>query len=166
MTDESRYNELREFNWRRELTSEEELELRRWLAAHPKHKSDWETELALTRALDRIPDVAIASNFTSRVLQAVKGGKPAVKRSLGSFSLRIPRFSWLPRIAFAGLFVLSAFVASQQVRKSERARMVESVAVVADVASLPTPEILRDFEVIRVLDQAPAADEELLRLLK
>ena len=43
--------------------------------------------------------------------------------------------------------------------------MARSVVVVADVFSLPSPEILKDFDVIRALPPGPPADEELINVL-
>ncbi len=42
----------------------------------------------------------------------------------------------------------------------------ESVAVVSDVSSLPSPEVLTNFDAIYALNQTPPADEQLLALLK
>ncbi len=43
---------------------------------------------------------------------------------------------------------------------------MRSVAAVAGVSSLPEPEILKDFEAIRVLQPTPPADLQLLMLME
>ena len=53
-----------------------------------------------------------------------------------------------------------------QFQAQQRATMVQSISTFAGIASLPGPEILRDFDAIQALERAPVADEELLRLLE
>jgi hypothetical protein len=48
----------------------------------------------------------------------------------------------------------------------ERKEYAQSIATVSDVSSLPSPEILQNFEAIRRLAPAPAPDEQLLTLLQ
>ena len=79
------------------------------LAAHPEAQADWEAEAGLNDALGRLPDVAVSSNFTARVLQAVEreiaplvltgppsvtgfaGGRPAVEEIVAYWPALIDR---------------------------------------------------------------------------
>ena len=167
MTNDPRYEELRELSWRRKLTDPEAAELRAWLATHPEAQADWESEAWLNEALGQLADVPVPSNFTARVLRGVERERAAQlrrhRRELHFWS----RWRWLPRMAVtavvlgAGLFAYEH--ASRSVRRAVYAR---SVAAVSDVASLPGPEVLKDFDAIRVSNPTPVADEELLAALK
>jgi hypothetical protein len=57
-------------------------------------------------------------------------------------------------------------ISFQRVRSPHYRALVQSVAAVSRVSSLPSPEILKDFDAIRVSNPTPAADEELLAVLK
>src|SRR5688572_31432605 len=101
------YQELVETSWRRKLTSEEEAELRAYLAAHPELQEEWEDEVFLTQRLDRLPNAPLASNFTAQVLQKldldVAREERATRRpwQMSGWGRR-----WLPRYASAGLVIL------------------------------------------------------------
>jgi hypothetical protein len=74
---------------------------------------------------------------------------------------------WLWQVAVAGLAVGLALMAYEQYRGRTRAELVRSVVTFSDVAALPGPEVLRDFDAIKKLPQtAPADDDELLAALK
>ena len=159
------YEKLREINWRRKLNSAEERELREWLAAHPEAHESLELETGLTEALGKMADVPVASNFTARVLQAVereamaeaRGGEP--QRKLWRM---LPR--WLPRVASATLVVMAgllAYLHNNSVEAKQRA-LVQRVAGVP----LPSPEILTNFDAIRIVSATPAPDEQLLALFQ
>ena len=76
------FDSLREKSWRRKLTAGEEASLREWLAEHPEAKRDWEKDLQLTEALEKLPDVPVPSNFTARVLEAIeRESEPASQSS-------------------------------------------------------------------------------------
>jgi hypothetical protein len=143
------YEKLREISWRRKLTSAEERELREWLDAHPEAQETLDLEAGLTEALWKMPDVPVASNFTSRVLQAVEREAKAEERGRDSRKIwrKLPR--WLTRLA------------SATVEARQRAA-VQSVAGVP----LPSPEILTNFDAIRIVSATPAPDEQLLALFK
>jgi hypothetical protein len=160
-----RHHKLRETGWRRKLTSAEEAELRAWLAVHPEARTDWETDLRLNRALGRLPDVPVPSNFTARVLAAVERDDAVARRERPSGTSWAWR-SLLPRLAFAAVVLGLGLFAYRESRAAKRLELAQSVAAVADVRSLPGPEILQDFEAIRHLNPAPAPDAELLALLK
>ncbi len=161
MTDRRLYSELCELAWRRKLTPAEDAQVRDWLAAHPEDRADWEMELALNDGLTSLPDAPMPSNFTARVLQeAARQPLRAPRRPWW------PRLAWLPRVAFACLVLGLGVFTYERMQESERREVVRSVSVISDVAAVPSPEALKDFEAVRVLDHTPPPDEDLLRLLQ
>jgi anti-sigma factor RsiW len=159
------YEKLREISWRRKLTSAEERELRAWLAAHPEAHESVELETGLTETLGKMADVPVASNFTARVLQAV--GREAMVEARGGESRwklwrRLPR--WLPRVASATL-VVTAAGSLYLYNQSVQARQKDLVQRVARVP-LPSPEILTNFDAIRIVSATPAPDEQLIALFQ
>jgi anti-sigma factor RsiW len=166
MTNDPIYNHLREVSWRRELSNAEEAELRNWLAAHPEAQADWQAEAGLNAGLGRLPDVPVPSNFTARVLQAVEREAVAELRRPQGKWLTWLWLRWLPKAAFAAVIVGVGLLSFHQVQAAHRKRLVESVAAVSAVSSLPGSDILRDFDAIRALNPAPAPDEQLLAVLQ
>ena len=84
---ELEYNRLREISWRRKLSAEEEITLQSYLLAHPDLQADWDDDLALSHALDRLPNAPLPSNFTAQVMLALDLEVAAVKRCLGRMTL-------------------------------------------------------------------------------
>ncbi len=115
---------------------------------------------ALLRAL---PDKPVASNFTARVLQQV--ARETAARPASGFG-RFLQFRWLPRVAVASLALASCLATYHFRTQTARTQFARSIAAVTQVASLPSPETLKDFEAIRRLSQTPPADRELLALLR
>ncbi len=156
---------LLEASWRRKLTEAEQAELQAWLASHPQAQADVEAETGLTELLGRLADPPVASNFTAQVLQAVEREKASQ-----SAPLKSPRNAWrkwFPRSAFASIAVLAVGLTVFHHKESvRRAHLADSVAAISGVSSLPAPEILQDFEVIRALKTTPVPDEQLLTLLQ
>jgi hypothetical protein len=159
------YEKLREISWRRKLNSAEERELREWLAAHPEARESLEFETGLTEALGKMAEVPVASNFTARVLQAIEREAKADARQRSSrktFWRMPPR--WLPRTASATIVVtagLLIYLHNNSVEARQRA-LVQRVAAVP----LPSPEILTNFDAIRIVSATPAPDEQLLALFQ
>jgi anti-sigma factor RsiW len=176
MTHDPNGHPPREASWRK-LSQADAAELDTWLASHPDAQPDWEAETRLTEALSRLPDAPLASNFTARVLQAVERETAATHRA------QLPtwwqRWRRLAKFGLAGTAALVAglLVVEHHQQSVRRAELANSIAKVSSVASLPSPEILQDFEAIRVLKTTPArvrdhvfdpsqADEQLLALLQ
>jgi hypothetical protein len=167
MSDHPLYNQFRELSWRRKLTPAEEAELAAWLRAHPELQAQWESEVGLSDALNRLPDVPVASNFTARVLAATMVPDT---RSSGVQTRRRLQFwhsllAWRPRLVSATLAVLAACAFFEYSRYSHREELAKSVKTVSEVASLPEP-VLADFDAIQRLSSSPPPDEELLKLLQ
>jgi hypothetical protein len=145
--------------WRNRL-SKAAAERLHSISKDPRHAEDLRLERRLTAALDRLPDAPMPSNFTSRVLQAAAREEAAPRP--------IPRrtiFGWLPRFALGCVLAAAGFFSWQQVEKAREQRLVHSVATISNV-SVPSPDILKDFEVIRALSRTPPADEQLLALMQ
>jgi anti-sigma factor RsiW len=158
------FNHFREIRWRRPLTPSEETELRARLAANPEAREDWELETALSDRLAELPDAAVPSNFTARVLQSVERETRAAPRA--KFRRGISWRSFLPKAALAvAAFSLGLFTYHEHAA-AKRLELAQSVAAFSEVSSLPGPEILKDFEAIRRLNTTPPPDEELLALMK
>src|SRR5262249_11017587 len=170
MPNDPLYHHLLEQSWRGKLTPAEEQQLRSWLAAHPEGKVDWETEAALNELLGRLPAAPMPSNFTARVLKAAELEARAGERQIASGRIWTWRSRWLPRMAFASVLMAAGVISYHQGVIFRRANLAksaaESVAVVSHVSSLPSPEVLTNFDAIYALNGTPPADEELLALLK
>ncbi len=164
MPNEPLDNRWLEAGWRRKLSKAEAAELEAWLAAHPESRDSWRTETQLTSLLNRLPEAPVSSNFTARVLQAVEREQASAERR------HSPRWwnRWLPRVAFAGAFVVLgvAVFSHQSIRQARTADIGKSVVAVSSVPSLPSVEILQDFDAVRALPTTPPADEALLSLLQ
>jgi len=162
---DSDYNQSKEKCWRGDLTAAEAAELQAWLAQHPGERADWETEVGLTEALGKLPAAPVPSNFTSRVMEAVEREAKAQKRP------RIPVWTWLlrsllPRAAVAAFLVLVVLGYQHQQTVARREKVVDGVKIVSGVSSLPSPEILQDFDTIRKLGATPGPDQDLIALMK
>lgn len=159
------HNQMQEKSWRRKRTAAEEADLRAWLEAHPGSEGDWELEKRLTAALDSLPNVPVPSNFTARVLQAVERETAAASRPQRDWANWIFR-SLVPRVAVAAAIMGAGLLTYHQRTTAKRAELVHNAQVVASVSSLPSPEILQDFDTIRQLGSTPGPDPELLALMK
>ena len=162
MTNDPMYIRLRELSWRRRLTGPEEAELQAWLAANPKAQAEWDAEAGLNASLGRLPDAPVPGNFTARVLQAVQREAAAEQQGHERRWLIWPWRRWLPRVAFAVVILGAGFVSYQQVDAANRRKLAESLAVVSSLSSLPSADILKDFDAIQALNSTPPPDEELL----
>lgn len=160
-----RKDELIRLAMQRELTPEEESRLESWLASHPETRAQWEEERALSRALQSLPDVPVSSNFTSRVLQAVdleEARESRRERGKSWLRLFLPRWRW--GVA-AALLVSLGFHEFRTVRRAQFDKQLRIVS--GDLAKLPGPEILEDFDAIARLQQVSVtSDEELLAAFK
>ena len=154
-------NPIRELAWRRNLSPEQEAELRAWLAAHPEAHDEWETDSAVTDGLTRLPDAPVPSNFTARVLQAVEAEAGARQRTAGAAWREGAWWrKWLPRAAAAGVIAGAVLLG---VRHHQRAEYARSVVMLSNIGG---PGILENFDAIHALDRGPAPDVDLLKALQ
>lgn len=162
------YEKLQEISWRRKLSSAEERQLREWLAAHPDAQESFELDMGLTEALGKMPDVPVASNFTARVLQAVEReamAEAGAQDSRWNIWRKLPR--WLPRVASATVVVIAGLLAYVH-NNSVNSVDVKQRMLAQRIAGmpLPSPEVLTNFEAIRIVSATPAPDEQLLALFQ
>lgn len=149
---------LRELVWRRKLTGAEHA----GLGEQPETQADWELESRLTEGLARLPDAAVPSNFTARVLQAIE--REMVLRSRPT----VWQWSWrvlVPRLAVGVAVIGIAGLIYQRYEFNQRARLAKSVALAAEAQPMPSVEALKNFDAIQRMGQ-PRADEKLLALLQ
>lgn len=164
MNNASLHPRLRETGWRRELTVAETAELRAWLAAHPEARPDWELDEQLTRALRGLRDAPLASNFTARVLQAVESERPAPGHAWWRSGWQPAR--WAPRLALVAVALAVGLFTYHQYEVAARQALGQKLAAFGAVKSVPSPEVLQDFDAIRRLGQTPPADVALLKVLE
>jgi hypothetical protein len=126
--------------------------------------ADLKLEARLSQALAKLPDAAVPSNFTARVMQAVE------LEELG----RSRRWGWgwnwhalLPRVAVTGAVILFAGLTTfhRYELNSQRTMLARNIALVAGSQPLPSVDALKNFDAIRRMSQ-PRADEELLVLMQ
>ncbi len=166
MTDDSIHDRLRQLIWRGKLTGAEQARWQAWLAAHPEAQADWEAEAELNAALGRLPDAPVPSNFTARVVQAAEREAAAGLCQPGGKWGRWPSLRWLPKLALTATVVCAGVVSCLLIQDAQRRSLAESVAAVSAVSSVPSPEILKDFDAIRASSSTPAPDEQLLAALQ
>jgi hypothetical protein len=170
MTNDPFYKQLRESGWRRPLTPDEEASLREWLVAHPDAQADWEAETGLNQALERLPEAPpVSSNFTACVMQAIereRSGEARARNQRPKWQDWHKWLHWLPRAALGAVILGAGLFSFHHMQETRRLELAGSVAAVSQVSSLPSPEILSDFDTIRALSQSPPPDEQLLSLLQ
>lgn len=174
---EHEQNELWEKSLRDRLTPGEQVQLDAWLATRPDLFAQWEEEKALCQVIRQLPDAPVSSNFTALVMQAVAQEERAVQRTdapvTGSF------MAWLRQhlvqlTASTAVVALAAVLALQQAPTStpvittdSRQEIADQIKVLADVAPVPSVDVLKDYEAIRRLSQVSAEpDLELLAALQ
>jgi len=166
---ESRLNKLKELNWRRPLTPSEQAELRQFLGDRPGAGRDWQTEEALSRALEHLPPAPVSSNFTARVLAAAQRAQDASARQRESAAIT-PWFfrSWWMRVAAGAAMMCAGFFSFQEYHAAHvrRAFAPQQVAGATAMADLPPVEWLNNFDTIQRLDKVKLADDELLSALE
>ncbi|MGA2542366.1 MAG: hypothetical protein ABSG78_12500 [Verrucomicrobiota bacterium] len=158
--------ELAELVWRRPLTPDEMARLRQFLAAHPEARSQWESEAALTRALNRLPPAPLSSNFTALVLQAVQRA-PAPspwRRRLDPASWLPAR--WMPRLALGVTMVCLGLLTVSASQTIQRQRMARNLASVGNLATLQPVDWMQNFQTIQNLSRVQVADDVLLQVLQ
>lgn len=161
-----RHEELMRLSLKRKLTPEEESRLEAWLAANSKARAAWNEDRALGRALHSLPDVPVSSNFTARVLQAVELNERHEQRAAKRSWLRVlwPRVAW--GLA-AGLLACAGIIEYRVIKGGQFAEAVKNVS--GDLAALPAPEALEDFDAINHMRQAAVhsvavtSDDDLLK---
>ena len=164
---ESGFQKLRELNWRRNLTADEEARLQEYFPLHPEAQAGWESEAAVTQLLHQLPDAPVSSNFTSLVMQVIDREARLAERAAEDRPwLWHWLQSWAPRAAWASLALGGVFLAYAQYQSFSRAQFAKGVAQVSKMAALPNLEVFEDFEAIHRISQVTPDDSEVLAALK
>lgn len=132
---------------RRVLSADEQARLNTLLEAKPAAWPERDEELALTRLLSRLPDAPLASNFTSRVMQAIELDEALRPRKSW------PR--WFSRLAWVTAVIALSGISWTQYQSWQREQTARSVKVIAEVAAVPSVEILRDFDAVQSFARVP-----------
>src|SRR5437879_11312119 len=106
------FEKFREISWRRALTDAERTELNAWLETNPEFRAEWEAEMGLSASLARLPEPAVPSNFTARVLQEIERETPAESRSqpaAGWWQTFARKARWMMGTSFAAIAVILGF---------------------------------------------------------
>ena len=110
-----------------------------------------------------IAAAACVSGFLSRIAGGDWGsfGIAVMAAAAGQF-LR----SLLPRAAVVAAVLVTGLLTYHEHTSAQRQELVQGVKVVAGVSSLPSPEILQDFDTIQQMSTTPGPDQELIALMK
>ncbi len=163
---ESDYQRLQETGWRRKLTAEEERGLQTYLAAHPEAQMEWEEEAALNQFLAQVSDAPVASNFTSRVLQAVELDAASAERQAKKVNWQRWFTRWVPRVALASLVVSLSVLGYHRHQMNAREELFQDWDNFSKL-TFSNADMWQDFEAIKRLSAAtPVADDELFAALK
>ena len=165
---------LQDLLLRRDLTVEEIRAADTWLATHPDAVGAWNEQVRLARALRRLPEAPVPSNFTARVLAEVRNESARSEREIrqapwGSLLSRLGlhfRFqAWFPAMATTAC-ILIALAAWQWQSRRQLAEFRRDVTELRVMAAVPQ-DVLEDFEAIRRFSESsPSVDFELLAALE
>ena len=160
---ESEYQALVEASWRRSLSVQEQAQMDAWFVTRPDAQAAWEADSGLNQLLGQLPDAPVASNFTAQVLQAIDRDAVLAKPVTLMDRIRQSFLRPAPQIAWALALVGVLWFGYHQHQTNMRSEMAQGLSVIANVATLSDPAVLRDFESIRRL--SASEDEELFAVL-
>ena len=153
----------------RVLSAAEQRRLDGLLEAEPTAWPARVDELALTRLLAGLPDAPLASNFSSRVMQAIDLAEAQAARE-------VRRVAWWPRrwsgrLAWTTAAIAVTGLSWWQYQNWQRIETARSIQVITEVAAVPSVEVLKDFDAIQSFASVPptldvAGDLELLNALQ
>jgi len=153
---ENKPSNLPESLWRRKLSAAEQAEL----SAQP----ELQTEARLTDALTKLSDVPVASNFTTRVMDAIDREETLAARAAAW------HWNWrslFPRLTVAAAVLIFAGMSIQRYEASSHHNaMIRTVAMVAGASSQPSVDALENLDVIQRMSQSAHADGDLLAYLQ
>jgi negative regulator of sigma E activity len=117
----------------------------------------------LRELVSRLPDAPVASNFTTRVMQAVELEE---SRPVRRWSFRWQWHALLPRVAVTAAVVLFAGLTFHRYELNEqRSLLAKNIALATGAQPLPSVDALKNFDAIQRMSQ-PRADDELLALMQ
>lgn len=145
--------------WRRELTADERALLELHLTGDEDQRLFFEEEEGLSRLLAGVSDAPLSSNFTARVLTAVQLEAARTARAGGAFGMAGSwrrfagcfRRSWTTQTAVAGLMLAVGLSAFYGIKSYHRHQLIQTLATVTKVPTMPEIEVLQDFDAIRHL---------------
>ncbi len=154
---------------RRKMSVGEEAEWQIHLANQPDARAQFEEELSLNRALQRLPDAPLSSNFTALVMQAVEREQRRMSRPM---VLRLwadhIAFHWGRKLAFGSALLLLGILSYQQYQVSARRELARSLFSIESV--LPVEGSILDFRAVdglrRVPVPSPNAEIDLMAALQ
>jgi anti-sigma factor RsiW len=159
------YQTLLETSWRRELNPGEQAQLQAWLSAHPEDRAAWQADRMLDGFLRQLPNAPLSSNFTAQLLRAAQAEQTRRAARSGVFAWWEDwGRSFLPKAAWAGLVVLLSIAAFQQFRYLNRNQLAHDLAMIPVGPELPPPEVLQDFDAIKLssLAASPSGGAQLV----
>lgn len=164
----SDHHELLKTGLQRRLTASEEAELQAYFADHPEAQAAWEEDASLNQALRELPNAPLSSNFTAQVLRLAEAEhRRSIHVRPGAWWSWIASLNWARKAALTATTLALGLLAYQQYQLSYRAEVVRSAATVSSFATVPTWEMLQNFEAIHRLEEVPPkVDVELLAALQ
>jgi hypothetical protein len=143
----------------RPLSQDKERRLKVLLEADLSRWPEREEDMALTRLLDKLPDAPLASNFSSRVMQTIGLEEQRTSPTPHRFRPQAWARNWFIRLGFGSTVALILVLGWNQTVQQERKQIAESVVTVSEVASVPSVEVLVDFEAIQSLGAVPPDED-------
>ena len=161
---DSVFEELARLSLKRELTADDRARMEAVLVAHPELRERWDEEAALSATLKAVPDVPVSSNFTSRVLEAIDLDERDTERQKRTVSWRERLRLFRARIAAGFALAVALLWGGYQYHEQQQERTLADVrAFSRELASVPNPEVLMDFDAINQMRQVSAvADDDIL----
>ncbi len=150
--------------WRRELTTEERARLEKQLTGDEGGLRFIEEEEALSRLLKSLPDAPLSTNFTARVMMAVRS-----ERARTASVFRVPggevlwrlcgslRHSWVAQSTAAGLALAISLSTYYGLKSYRSHQLAQTLAAVTKEGGMPEIEVLKDFDAIRHFGSAQAS---------
>jgi len=129
-----------------------------------KNQPDNLREAQLTEALNQLPNAAVPSNFTARVLAAIELEASKVERSHG---WTLPWHLLWQRVAVMAAVLIFVGVSLQRYEThSHRLALAKNVALVTVAQPPPSVDTLENLDAIQRMSQPARADGELLAALQ
>jgi anti-sigma factor RsiW len=148
------------------LRTEEQRDFERRLQSDLALRQYWESERALDRAFNSLPDAPVASNFTNLVLQeAARATGPARARKKSSIRWMFARFAaGLAAVTLLSLGVLQQRQNAHRLEVAETVNALHHTAMAVSSTEAADTEIFQNFDTIQQLS-LPAESEMDLELL-
>jgi anti-sigma factor RsiW len=148
------------------LSEAEKNQWERLLEDDPEVRSSFGEEQALDRVLDRLPDVAISSNFTALTLQAAtREPRPPKRPPLFRLSMFRTAVAGFVAVCAIGFAVGVRYHNSQQADFALKVHSFTEVASVIGSEKIRPEELFQNFDAIRALPTVAENDVDLELLI-